>query len=94
MQDPDVVAARGRVRLGTWMVIAGSLGAVLALLTYIDVWDVSDTKPAGWGIAALVCAVLAIGGFVVLWGGLTAGARAAQAAAERPRGGPTDAPDA
>ena len=94
MQDPDVVAARGRVRLGTWMVIAGSLGAVLALLTYIDVWDVSDTKPAGWGIAALACAVLAIGGFVVLWGGLTAGARATQAAAERTRGGPTDAPDA
>ena len=42
----EVLAARGKVRIGSWMVIAGSLGAILALLTYIDVWDVSDTKPS------------------------------------------------
>ena len=76
--DPAVVA-RGKVRLGSWMIIAGSLGAIMALLTYIDVWDVSDTKPTGWGIVAALCAVLALGGFVVLWGGLTAGARASAA---------------
>jgi len=70
------VAARGKVRLGTWMIIAGSLGAVMALLTYIDVWDASDTKPTAWAFLAALCAVLALGGFVVLWGGLTAGARA------------------
>lgn len=79
--DPAVVAARGKVRLGAWMIIAGSLGAILALLTYMDVWDVSDTKPTGWGIVAALCAVLALGGFVVLWGGLTAAARATAAGA-------------
>ncbi len=80
MTDAATVAARGRVRIGAWMVIAGTLGAVLALLTYIDVWDVSDTKPVGWAIVAALCAVLSLGGFVVLWGGLTAGAKATQAA--------------
>lgn len=83
----EIVAARGKVRIGSWMVIAGSLGAILSLLTYIDVWDASDTKPVGWALAAVACAVLAIGGFVVLWGGMTAGARAAHDAA--PNDGPT-----
>ena len=41
-----------RIRLGAWMMIAGTLGAILALLTWIDVWDASDTKPAGWALAA------------------------------------------
>ncbi|UDY35756.1 hypothetical protein [Dermatobacter hominis] len=85
--DPAIVAARGRVRLGAWMIIAGSLGAIMALLTYVDVWDVSDTKPAGWGVVAALCAVLALAGFVVLWGGLTAGARATAASAPPPDGG-------
>jgi hypothetical protein len=79
--DPAIIAARGKVRLGAWMIIAGSLGAVMALLTYIDVWDVSDSKPTGWGVVAALCAVLAIAGFVVLWGGLTAGAKASAASA-------------
>ena len=76
----EVLKARGRVRLGSWMIIAGSLGAILCLLTYLDVWNVSDTKPIGWALGAALCAVLAIGGFVVLWGGLTEGAKATQAA--------------
>ena len=70
-----VLAARGKVRLGSWMIIAGTLGAVLALLTYIDVWNMSDAKPTAWGGVALLCMLLAIGGFVVLWGGLTTGAK-------------------
>lgn len=83
-----VLAARGRVRLGSWMVIAGSLGTVLALLTYLDVWNVSDTRPRGWAIVAFLCAVLTLAGFVVLWSGLTAGARATQEqAAPRPHDG-------
>ena len=82
--DPAIVAARGKVRLGSWMIIAGSLGAIMALLTYMDVWDVSGTKPTGWGIVAALCAVLALGGFVVLWSGLTAGARANAAAGTPP----------
>ena len=64
------------MRLGTWMIIAGTLGTVLAVLTYIDVWDASDTKSPAWGVIAALCAVVALGGFVVLWGGLTAGAKA------------------
>ena len=58
------------------MVIAGSLGAILALLTWFDVWQVSDTRPTGWGIVAIVCFVLTLAGFVVLWRGLTERARA------------------
>ncbi len=76
----DKVAAQGRVRLGAWMIIAGTLGTVLAVLTYIDVWNVSDTKPTAWAVVAALCAVLSLGGFVVLWAGLTAGAKAAAAA--------------
>lgn len=75
-QRDEVVAARGKVRLGTWMIIAGSLGAVMAVLTYIDVWDASDNRPTAWAFAAAACSALALGGFVVLWGGMTAGARA------------------
>lgn len=58
------------------MIIAGTIGAVLALLTYIDVWDASNTKPTAWWVIAAFCGVLALGGFVVLWSGLTAGAKA------------------
>lgn len=78
--DSDKVAAQGRVRLGAWMIIAGTLGTVLAVLTYIDVWNVSDTEPTAWAVIAALCAVLSLGGFVVLWAGLTAGAKAAAAA--------------
>lgn len=70
-----VIAARGKVRLGSWMIIAGTLGAILALLTYVDVWNATEDTPTAWGFVAALCGVLAIGGFVVLWGGLTAGAR-------------------
>ena len=65
-----------KIRLGSWMMIAGTLGAVLALLTWVDVWDASDTKPTGWALVGMACAVLALGGFVVFWGGLSAKARA------------------
>ena len=58
------------------MVIAGSLGAILALLTWFDVWQVSDTRPTGWGVVAIACFVLTLAGFVVLWRGLTERARA------------------
>ena len=66
------------------MIIAGTLGAVLALLTYIDVWDASDTKSPAWGVISALCAGLALGGVVVLWGGLTPGAQANAASTPPP----------
>jgi hypothetical protein len=81
MTETPAQAARGKVRLGAWMIIAGTLGAVIALLTYIDVWDASDGGgPAGWAVLAALCAVLSLAGFVVMWSGLTAQARARAAA--------------
>ena len=78
---PDAREGAARVRLGSWMVIAGSLGAILALLTWFDIWQVSDTRPTGWGIVAIGCFVLTLAGFVVLWRGLTERAQAEAAAA-------------
>jgi Na+/melibiose symporter-like transporter len=80
-----------RIRLGAWMMIAGSLGAILALLTWIDVWDASDTKPVGWAIAAALCAVLALAGFAVCFTGLQERSRAAASQAP-PAGAPQDPP--
>ena len=65
-----------KIRLGSWMMIAGTLGAVLALLTWIDVWNASDSKPTGWALVGVACAVLALGGFAVFWQGLTIKSRA------------------
>ncbi|MFZ4669334.1 MAG: hypothetical protein ACOYML_08545 [Microthrixaceae bacterium] len=78
---PDAREGAARVRLGSWMVIAGSLGAILALLTWFDIWQVSDTRPTGWGIVTIACFVLTLAGFVVLWRGLTERAQAEAAAA-------------
>ena len=56
---------------------AGTLGALMALLTFYDVWNASDSadRPVAWILVAVACGVLSIAGFVALWGGLTAGAR-------------------
>ena len=70
--------AAARTRLGAWMVIAGTAGAVLALLTYVDVWQVSDTRPTAWAVVAAACAVLTLAGAAVLWSGVTLRARSAQ----------------
>jgi Na+/melibiose symporter-like transporter len=74
-----------KIRLGSWMMIAGTLGAVIALLTWIDVWNASDTKPTGWALVGAACGVLALAGFAVFWSGLTVRSRAAAAAQERPQ---------
>jgi Na+/melibiose symporter-like transporter len=65
-----------RIRLGSWMMIAGTLGAVIALLTWIDVWNASDSRPAGWALVGAACGVLALAGFAVFWQGLTIKSRA------------------
>jgi Na+/melibiose symporter-like transporter len=93
---PQIVDQPGmaRIRIGAWMMIAGSLGAILALLTWIDVWDVSDTKPTGWAIAAALCAVLALAGFVVCFKGLQEKSQAAASAAAGTPRAPQDPPSA
>jgi len=76
-----------KIRLGAWMMIAGTLGAILALLTWVDVWDASDTKPTGWAFVGAACGVLALAGFAVCFSGLQEKARAA--AGTDPDGPPT-----
>jgi Na+/melibiose symporter-like transporter len=66
-----------RIRLGSWMMIAGTLGAILALLTWVDVWDASDTRPTGWAFVGAACGVLALAGFAVCFTGLQEKARSA-----------------
>jgi Na+/melibiose symporter-like transporter len=65
-----------KIRLGAWMMIAGTLGAILALLTWVDVWDASDTEPTGWAFVGAACGVLALAGFAVCFSGLQEKARA------------------
>jgi Na+/melibiose symporter-like transporter len=77
-----------KIRLGSWMMIAGTLGAVLALLTWIDVWNASDSKPTGWALVGVACAVLALGGFAVFWQGLTIKSRASSGSTPEPPPGP------
>jgi len=69
--------AAARTRLGAWMVIAGTSGTVLALLTYVDVWQVSDSRPTAWAVVAAACAVLTLAGAAMLWSGITRRARSA-----------------
>jgi Na+/melibiose symporter-like transporter len=85
---PQIVDPPGqaRIRLGAWMMIAGTIGAVLAVLTWLDVWNASDTKPVGWAIIAALCAVLALAGFATCFKGLQEKAQAA--AAEAPQDPP------
>lgn len=86
MTETPAQAAKAKVRIGAWMMIAGTLGALMALLTFYDVWNASDSadRPVGWILVAVACGVLSIAGFVVLWGGLTAGARDAAGHAPPP----------
>ena len=86
MTETPQQAAMARVRMGSWMLIAGSLGAVLALLTWFDVWNVSDEKPTGWALVAAACFVLCLAGFAVLWTGLRAGALSERGGTRRPPG--------
>jgi len=72
--DSDRDAA-ARIRLGSWMLIAGTAGTILALLTYIDVWQVSDSRPTIWAVVAAACAVLTLAGAARLWSGVTLRAR-------------------
>jgi len=69
--------AAARTRLGAWMVIAGTSGTVLALLTYVDVWQISDSRPTVWAVVAAACAVLTLAGAAMLWSGITRRARTA-----------------
>ncbi len=69
------------------MVIAGTAGAILASLTYVDVWQVSDSRPPLWAVVAAACAVLTLAGAAILWGGITARSRAEADLAARRSGG-------
>ena len=83
--DQPLRDAAAKVRLGAWMVVAGTAGTILAVLTYVDVWQVSDGRPTVWGLVAAGCAVLTLAGAAVLWSGVTARVRAEAELAERRR---------
>ncbi|MFM7509040.1 MAG: hypothetical protein ACKO5A_05780 [Actinomycetota bacterium] len=73
---PDARHGAASVRLGSWMLIAGTAGAILAVLTYVDVWQISDSRPTIWAVVAAACAVLTLAGAATLWSGITERARA------------------
>ncbi len=74
-RNQSMVAHDARIRLGAWMTIAGTLGALLAFFTYIDVWNASDNtdRPVGWLPATIGCVVLTVAGLATLWRGMRGG---------------------
>lgn len=61
-------AVRAQQRVAVWMVVAGALGALMAFLTWLDVWQATDGpgRPVVWLVVTVVFAAVAVAGVVVL----------------------------